>query len=75
MCGGSAPKPLRLRRAFKSPCRRPSDHGALPQTPLGAPPLRPRREGLTPGPTLAGAAAPRPRFFLEIKIRPAALMY
>ena len=66
----SAPHPPRLRRAF---CRLPFIHGTLPQAPLGALPLRPRREGLPPGPTLAGAAAPRPRFFiLRIKFRPAA---
>src|ERR1700761_150147 len=43
---------------LSTPCRLPFIHGALSQALLGALPLRPRREGFPPGPTLAGASAP-----------------
>ena len=70
---GSAPQPPRLRRAFNALQAAFHSWGSA-QAPLGALPLRPRREEFPPGPTLAGAAGPRPRFFiLGIKFRPAAL--
>ena len=62
---GALPPNHRACGELSTPCRLPFIHGALP--------LRPRREGFPPGPTLAGAAAPRPCFFiLGIKFRPAA---
>ena len=70
---GALPPNPRAYGKLSTPCRLPFAHGAPPQAPLGAPPLRPHREGFPPGPTLAGAAAPRPRFFIfKIKFRPAA---
>src|ERR1700744_966369 len=52
----------RMIQKYGKKIRMPYAHGALPQTPLGAPPLRPRWEGQPPRPTPAGLPPLDPDF-------------